>query len=264
MSQLSGYPSSCGWFCRRLHDLKDVVDVVAPRVGQGISKVLLMFNIDADNFAFRNSELSVQDQYILDNWYKQNFEPFTINILNLFKGIETAKTSVEKVNIINEVRSQLCLVSSYYQLLVIPIFTEIGVSGMTVSQQGINEMNSLIFEFSNALLEEVAIELSKFKTIEEDQKLQFKTLLPIVPILPKGVTEYICKQYILTRIENTNEVTNPVDNTDVIDDTQNTPTTSTPKQKKSGLGLFAGLLFGTAVLIVATSNNDDKKKKNQK
>lgn len=230
---LKSYPSGCGWFCRRLHDLKDIADVLAPNVSKGLSKVLLMFNIDADNFAFKKGELPLQDQTILDNWYKQNFEPFTVNILNLFNTIETAKTSIEKVTIINKISSQLCLVSAYYQLPVIPVFEQIGGSGMAISAQGISEMNDLIFEFSNSLLEEVAIELSKLKTIEQDQKLPFKILTPIVPVLAKGVTEYKCFQYILTRIDNPKDEI-PVDVINPVDETGLNPFDSEPKTKKSG------------------------------
>lgn len=54
------------------------------------------------------------------------------------------------------------------------------------------------------------------------------------------------------------EVTNPVDSTDVID---NTTTTQQPTKKKSSFGLFAGLTFAGFVLFAAANKKD---KNNQK
>lgn len=199
------YPDGCGWFCRRLHDLKDVVDFVAPSVGTRISKLLSFIGVDADNFAFRTTELSIQDQAILDEWYKQKFEPFTIKILQLFNSLSSGGTSFYKVSIINEINSQLCLVASYHEAVAIPFLTE----------QGKAEMNKLIFEFSNSLLQEVAIELSKHKTLEVSKTLPFKTINPIVTEQIKGFTEYNCYQYVLTTINPVDEI--PIDVIDPID-----------------------------------------------
>lgn len=199
------YPDGCGWFCRRLHDLKDVVDFVAPSVGTRISKLLSFISVDADNFSFRTTELSIQDQAILDEWYKQKFEPFTIKILELFNKLSSNATSIYKVSIINEISSQLCLVASYHEAVAIPFLTE----------QGKAEMNKLIYEFSNSLLQEVAIELSKHKTLEVSKKLPFKTINPIVTEQIKGFTEYNCYQYVLTAINPVDEI--PIDVIDPID-----------------------------------------------
>lgn len=236
------YPEGCGWFCRRLHDLKDIADTVVPAVSSRIQGILRAFEINPDNFSFKMAELSLQDQALLDDWYKQKFEPFTVNILNLFKSIETAKTSIEKVTIINEISSQLCLVSAYYQLPVIPFLT----------QRGKDEMNALIFEFSNSLLKEVAIELSKFKTVEQNQNLPFKIIAPIVTEPAKGFSEYKCFQYILTRIDNPVEETpvdvitpieTPIDtiSTDLIDATEEVAT------KTKGLPWWVYVLGGIGI-----------------
>lgn len=37
------YPAGCGWFCRRLRDVKDVVDFVSPRIGSAINAILKVY-----------------------------------------------------------------------------------------------------------------------------------------------------------------------------------------------------------------------------
>lgn len=253
-----GYPDGCGWFCRRLHDVSDVVAFVSPSVHTRLKSLLSAFDIDIDNFAFRTIALSAQDELILDDWYVYQFEPWTKKILESFNLISTRKTSSEKVNIINDLHSQICLVIVYHQLLVIP----------ELSEQGKIEMNRLIEEFTNALSAELSSELSNLKTIENAVSIPFKTIDPIITGPIKGFSNYKCMQYSLTRVDVIdNDIVSPGDITqDVIDESGTTPVTETPKPKKSNIGgLIAGAVFGSLVLL-AVANDDDKekKKKNQK
>lgn len=239
---LNGYPAGCGWFCRRLHDVKDVLDFVAPSVSTRISKVLLMFNVDANDFSFKIAELSIQDQNILDEWYKTKFEPFTINISKLLKSIDIQKTAIQKVTIINELQSQLCLVELYHNLLEIPF----------LSMQGKAEMNKLIYEFSTAFSNELALELAKHKTTEIKASLPFKTISPIILEPLKSLSQYKCFQYVLARIDEpvdeipVDEI--PVDTNNPVDEIPidiNNPVATIDETKKSGFNwwwLVAGFV----------------------
>lgn len=239
---LKGYPAGCGWFCRRLHDVKDVVDFVAPSIGTRIDKILAVFGISED-FAFRTAELSLQDQAILDEWYNLKFQPWVKNVSSLFSSISIQKTAIEKVTIINELQSQLCLVEFYHELVQIPFLTA----------QGKEEMKRLISEFSTAFSEELAIELSKYKTNEVASSLPFKKIAPIITEEISGFTKYKCFQYVLTRIDPVDEtpidvidpIETPID-TDITNqiDTSN-PVVTTTETKKSGfpwLLLLAGFV----------------------
>jgi len=234
---LKGYPSGCGWFCRRLHDVSDVVEFVAPAIHSRITKLLTLIGVDSENFAFKTSELSLQDQNILDNWYKLKFEPFTVKIAGLFKSISSEKTAFGKLAIINDLHSQICLVELYHELIEIPFLTT----------QGKAEMNKLIDEFFTAFTQELAIELSKIKTIQIATNLPFKNIDPIVTQPINGFTQYKCFQYVLARVDDPKDeipvdVINPVDEIPV--DISN-PVATIDETKKSGFNwwwLVAGFI----------------------
>lgn len=242
---LKGYPAGCGWFCRRLHDIKDVVDFVSPSIGTRIDKILAVFQVSED-FSFRTIELSLQDQAILDDWYNLKFQPWVKNISSLFGSISIQKTSIDKITIINELQSQLCLVEIYHELVEIPFLTT----------QGTEEMKKLISEFSTAFSEELALELAKYKTQEVASTLQFKTIAPIITEKISGFTQYKCFQYVLMRIDPVEEtpidVIDPIDNPidlDIINPVDeipvDNPVATTTETKKAGFSwwwLVAGFV----------------------
>uniref|UniRef100_UPI0040481FE4 hypothetical protein n=1 Tax=Flavobacterium sp. TaxID=239 RepID=UPI0040481FE4 len=219
--------------------------MISPRIGSAINAILKVLEINPD-FAFRTVELSLQDQSILDNWFKQKFEKWTKTITEMFSEIPSQRSSSDKVNLINEIHSQLCLVEAYHNAISIPFLTDLGKQ----------EMNVLVVEFVNALTSELAVELSKLKTVEASFNLPFRNIDPIITEPIKTLTTYKCFQYALTRVDPTEEipvdypadeipVDYPADETPVDTTIQDTATEIVQETKKSGFNwwwLVAGYI----------------------
>lgn len=178
---------------------------------------------------FNNNSASIFYKYSLINSLLQR----TAVIKEYYKYNETRNLSIQAIELRN-------------------LIVEVLVSKI------IKEVEDLGWTNANYRLQNKLVTISSGNAVSE-----------LLPYSRKTATSLAINYY--SFIEGKEYQLNPTDESDILipidttnDDTQNTPTTSTPKQKKSGLGLFAGLLFGTAVLIVATNNDDKKKKPKQK
>lgn len=233
---LNGYPDGCGWFCRRLHDLSSVVEVVAPRIHTVLKKALATFQINIDDFAFRQSDLSLQDQEILDNWYFTKFEVWSKKVSEAINFISIQRTEADKLTLINDLYAQICLVNAYHTALNIPFLT---INGKL-------EMLRLIEEFSKAIIQELSSELSKLNVIENQTTLDFKIINPIITEKIKGVDSYRCSQFIL-------RTTKPIDIVSDVLPVETTPVATTMQQSKTtGLNWILYALAGFGIYKAVT------------
>lgn len=180
------YPDKCGWVCRRLHDLKDVVSAVSPIVGSIINTALKSYNLE--NFAFRTVNLTTEETMFLDSWYKSKFEPFSIEISILYQRFLESNDLTIKINLLNEINSQLCLVASYYDLINLKTSTNVK-----------KEIKTLIEDFSNLILKDLAFKTSSMNIAYENKVLNFKYINPIVTTEISGFSNYVCQQWFVRK-----------------------------------------------------------------
>lgn len=266
------YNTGCNWWCRRFTDIKDIA--VGYLTGGVIGAIGELYGaLSRFDASFSFSSLTQQEELFLDKWYFQEYESWLKRTIKSVEAIYASNSfSKTLIDEINTVVLEIELVKKYYLLKKEPT--------LNLSINGISERNKYI-EFSlKPILETLNKKIIQFpvNSVTYTQKTkEFFTIDPVVSsylseLKTFEINELIYKGNSFTNDELTNEQIS-VDlehvsetNFDEIESLEENPkeivstSTPTPKQKKSGLGLFVGLLFGTAVLIVAT-NNDDKKKK---
>lgn len=275
------YNTGCNWWCRRFTDIKDIAGgYLTGGIIGALGELYGAFSRFDASFSF--SSLTQQEELFLDKWYFQEYESW---LKKTIKSVETiyASNSFSKTLIdeINNVILEIELVKKYYLLKKEPT--------LNLSINGISERNKYI-EFSlKPILETLNKKIIQFplNSVTYTQKTkEFFTINPVVTsylseLKTFEINELIYKGNSVTNYELTNEqisvdlehvsetnfvqdVSNSIDEIEFSDESPKEIVPIQPISKKSGLGLFAGILFGTAVLIVATSNDDNKKKQKSK
>jgi hypothetical protein len=274
------------WFGRNWRKIVGgVVGLIGGPVGVILGPLLMEAIEEMLNGAIAGEEilpydeiLDVQSEYeynIMENWLYNLFIPKYSLMVKKANLIFTTTDSQEQVKLINELNNELAVVKEFLNQEQPKLSQESIDARNSICRELIYEVEKIIFqsidkspyEFiaenievisSSNLLSPIYYYNQAFKAVATNYTLGSKSYSDNVETVE--VLDPINDEIVITD-ENNGNTTGTTNSTATTTTTTTTTTTETPKPKKSGLGLFAGLLFGTAVLIVAASTDDDKKKK---
>jgi len=281
-----------GWFGRLLKNaitfIANKVDDVISASTFGISSNIISFGELADRIGSGGSTFwnrttnNLQDKLsVLENDPRASYEftpteqiyitkfnnDFADILADVKKNVlnfENTASFDNKLILANSLLQRIAVIKGYYAS-----FNNVGLSYEAIQARNllIEIMFFPLVDFiENEILKNQTHELVAVSTLVKPEK----RLQELYPMLFYTAQDFNIKYYLFEKISTKdNSVLVPVESLpkeiipDLVESDVIEPTT-TPTKKKSGLGLFAGLLFGTAVLIVATSNDDKKKKQKQK
>lgn len=111
-----GYPSGCGWFCRRKHDVLDALEFLGNVSGNTIVAGLTAWANDTfANGKIIEVPMTPAEEIETDKWSKEQFAPY---LLDLIKKVEIIKTNslkdLEKIWLINLLLGEIAAIRFYY------------------------------------------------------------------------------------------------------------------------------------------------------
>lgn len=184
------YPTSCNWWCRRKHDILDVVEFLASNYsGDGSATILGI--AEGLNSSFGNGkvlpiDLSPAEEVLTDKWSKEQFAPYLINLVQKIEYLKQNPTyAINDMYLISLLLGEICLVNHYYT----------NVLNETLSPQANDALSAYVYKCLNPLKTEL-IKLLPANAQKYTVKYDFIDLPK--PLVNSGMltsTKFICEIY---------------------------------------------------------------------